>query len=527
MLPRNKFVLSLAPISAILLIWMLILIKQFSFNYITNEVDILPSAKQFVERNWLPNDWYLNLDIDYRQPFNLILGALVSWLGLQYGAYAGRLLVYLLLAVSIYTLFRTFRLRISFGLLIFLFFLDHQSLIAGEWIVGGVDTKTIAYAFVILSCAAFFRKRYLVGFSFAGAAVSFHVLVGLYAMFCMVFAVLLLNGTWRSEWRTYITHSWPFFITGIFGLEAIVKQLLPQSGIDITRAWQIYVQYRVPHHVLPEAWAGWFWIAKLALATCVFVAIYFISQSRATRFVAAYALGSVSLFLFGLALYAWGEIHLLKYYWFRFPDVIVPFMISVLVALVLNDFADGRLNIPSLSHSLQQRLRLILSRGGPILLTLATILIVLQSMDRLRTETRNTRPVLEWIAENTPKQAIFLVDPTMADFYIYAQRAMFVSFRHSPQSAADILEWYERIKLCNGNRSPSKSGFRSIKEIQTNFYNLGEDLIRQIAHSYGISYYLGSSQKGLTFERAYSNAYFTVYKVNQTDKALMGGGIYE
>jgi len=515
---RNKFFLSLAPISAVLLIWILISVKQFSFNYITNEVDSLPSARQFVERTWLPNDWYLNLDIDYRQPFNLAMGALVSWLGFEYGAYAGRILVYLLLAVSIYTLFRAFRLRISFGLLFFLFFLNHQSLIAGEWIVGGADTKTLAYAFNILSCAAFFRKRYLVGFAFAGAAVSFHVLVGLYALICMVFAILLLNGTWRSEWRTYIDHSWPFFITGIFGLKAIAKQLLPQSGVDIARAWEIYVQYRVPHHVLPEAWTGWFWIAELVMATCVFVTMHFISQSRATRFAAAYALGSISLFLFGLALYAFGEINLLRYYWFRFPDVIVPFMIAVSIALVLNDFVDGRLSIPSLPHSLQHRMQLILSRGVPILLTLATLLIVLQSMDRLRTEIRDSRPVLEWIAENTPKQAIFLVDPSIADFYIYAQRAMFVSFRHFPQSAADIVEWYERIKLCNNNYLPSKSGFRSIKEIQTNFYSLGEDLIRQIADSYGVRYYLGLSQKGLTFECAYSDARFTVYKVNHTQR---------
>ena len=119
---RNKFFLSLAPISAVLLISILISVKQFSFNYITNEVDSLPSARQFVERTWLPNDWYLNLDIDYRQPFNLAMGTLVSWLGFEYGAYAGRILVYLLLAVSIYTLFRAFRLRISFGLLSFYFF---------------------------------------------------------------------------------------------------------------------------------------------------------------------------------------------------------------------------------------------------------------------------------------------------------------------------------------------------------------------------------------------------------------------
>ena len=177
---------------------------------------------------------------------------------------------------------------------------------------------------------------------------------------------------------------------------------------------------------------GWFWIAELVMATCVFVTMHFISQSRATRFAAAYALGSISLFLFGLALYAFGEINLLRYYWFRFPDVIIPFMIAVSIALVRNYFVDGRLSIPSLSHSLQHRMQLILSRGVPILLTLATLLIVLQSMDRLRTEIRDSRPVLEWIAENTPKQAIFLVHPSIADFYIYAQRAMFVSFRHFP-----------------------------------------------------------------------------------------------
>ena len=98
-LKQNKFVLLMVPIGKILLIWVLIIATRFSFSYISNEVDVLPSAKQFVDHGWLTNDWYLNLDIGYRHLFNLIQGTLVSWLGFEYGAYLGRLLVYLLLTV--------------------------------------------------------------------------------------------------------------------------------------------------------------------------------------------------------------------------------------------------------------------------------------------------------------------------------------------------------------------------------------------------------------------------------------------
>jgi len=531
-LQRWSLAVSLSQKHFVILIWLLIIAKTFSFRYLINEVDTLPSAKQFLEHNWLPNDWYLNLDIGYRLAFNLTLGPLVNWLGFQYGSYVGRLLVYLFLAVATYALFRAFRLRFWLGLLILFFFLNHQSLVADEWMVGGVDTKTIAYAFVILSFSTFFRKRYLLGFAFTGAAVSFHVLVGLYAMFCMAVAILL-NRAWRSEWRIYIRRSWPFFVTGILGFRAMIKQLLLQTDVDVTKAWELYVKYRVPRHVFPAAWSGEYgWIVVLVLATGLFLAIYFFRQSQTSRFIAAYALGSVSLFLFGLAIYASEEIPLLRYYWFRFPDVMVPFMSAVLMTLLLNDFADGRLTIPSLSQSLQSKAQVILNREGPILVPLAIIiLMIVPAVYQYQTEHKDfekinraeaKRHVLEWIAENTPRQAVFLVDPTISDFYIYAQRARFVSFKHSPQSSPDILEWYKRIKLCNGNRSPEKSGFDSEEELQTNFYNLDDDQIRQIAHSYRINYYLGLPKQRLLFEHTYGNAYFTLYKVNSTGRTKNG-----
>ena len=524
-LKQNKFVLFMAPIGEVLLIWLLITVNEFSFYYIGNEVDALPSARQFVDHNWLPNDWYLNLDIGYRQPFNLIFGHLFSWFGFESGAYLGRLLIYLILGIALYIFFRALHLRFSFGLLVLLFFLNQQSLVAGEWMAGGVETKTIAYAFVTLAFSFFLRKRYLMGFAFAGAAMSFHILVGFYALFCIAVATLL-NKDWRSEWRLYVIHSWPFFITSYFGLRAAIKQLLPRGNVDATRAWEIYVQFRVPHHLLPTAWDGTLWIVILVLATGLFLMMYAFGRSNATRFVAAYALGSISLFLFGLVIFALGETNLLRFYWFRFPDVMIMFMSAVLIALLLNDIGYGRVSIGTLPQRLQPGLETILRRVVPVIIIYATILMILRSPSHLQTEFKvfqqnKTEPrlaTLEWISENTPKQAIFLVDPTMSDFYIHAQRAMFVSWKHSPQSAGDILEWYERIVLCNGSHLPNKSGFSSLEEIRTNFYNLHEAQIRQIANSYGISYYLGLPQQGLAFERVYSNSRFTIYKVNDTGK---------
>lgn len=521
-LKQNKYVPLMVSIGEILLIWLLMIVNEFSFSYIANEVDILPLARQFFEHDWLPNDWYLNLDFGYRYLFNLTFGFLIPWLGFEYGVYLGRLLVYLVLAIAIYIFFRTLRLRFSFGILVLLLFLHHQSLIAGEWIVGGFETKTISYAFVFLSLSFFYRKRYLPGFAFAGAAISFHIIVGCYALFCIVVATLL-NKAWRSEWRLYIKHSWPFFITGYFGLQAIIEQLLWQSDVD-PRVWEIYIQFRVPHHVLPAAWDGNLWIGELVLATGLFLILYFVGKSNLTRFVAAYALGSVVLFLFGLAIYFWGEINLLRFYWFRFPDVMVPFMGVVLITLFLNDIGDGRLIIRILPHRFQPEIQRVLGRVIPIILISGTMVIVFHSLYQLQTEFEYSRQhntsqrllALEWISENAPKQAIFLVDPTMPDFYIYAQRAQFVSWKHLPDSAVDILEWYKRIKLCNGNRSPDKSGFDVFEELSSNFYHLDEDQIRQIANLYEINYYLGLPDQQLTFEPVYSNLYFTVYKVDDT-----------
>ena len=518
---RPKLYSLAISIGLIFIIFLLIVIKTLTTFYIPNEVDILPFARQFSDSNWLQNDWYLNLEFTYRNLFNIILGPLVSWLGFDIGKFVGRFLVYLFLAIAIYNFFKTIRLNFVIGLLVVFFFLDHQSIVAAEWIVQGVDTKTVAYSFVIFSWAALIRKRYLLAFACIGASTSFHPLVGVYAIYCSVLAILA-NKEWRDDWHILIKQSWPFFITGIFGIWTIIESQLQSSDVDSNRTWWIYTVYRHPHHLLPSSWHDEYWIIKLSLAIFLFGAVFTIGKSRALRFLAAYALASVSLFLIGLGIYALGEINLLRFYWFRFPDVIVPFMSLILFGIICKDFLKVLENkffsLPRIrtysGKDLEKRIRSIA--------TFVAILVIFATASkstfyRIKSEINDrssTRDMELWIAKYTPKDSVFLINPKIDTFYVFAQRSVFVTFKHVPQSAPDIIEWYERIKLCNGGRPPVKTGVDSLDEIQSNFYNLDEGSIRKIAKSYGVDYYLGLLNQNLTFDLVHFDGDYALYKID-------------
>jgi hypothetical protein len=511
----------LSAMGIVVCLWLMISAHKFRFGYMDNEVNSLPTARQAVEPNWLKNDWYLNLGLGYQGLFYSFFGPVVTQLGFQHAAYAGRLVIYLGLAVALRLFFKAIKLPFPLALLVLLVLLRHGSLVAGEWIFGGVEAKPISYFFAVLALTFFIRRAYLAAFAFAGAAISLHVLVGGYAAFCLA-AALLLNQEWRSEWRRWSVRSWPLFLLGLPGLAGVLTTLLQGHTVDTTRAWELYVQYRNPHHLLPSGWVSTAWIPEFTFAVALFAGVFLLSKSPSVRFIAGYALGSTALFLIGLVLFALGRTTLLLYYWFRFPDVMVPFLGSVLVALLLagilgwRPLEDGERPLPG--QGLQTRVKTIVS----LILILAaaattggTALRVAAAYGTRGQPRSDPRAImLDYISENTPREAVFLVDPTIQDFYVVAQRAMFVSWKHVPESSPeDVLEWYRRITLANG-RAPTSNGRNGLAELEANFYKLNAAQITEIASSYGVDYYLGKTEQQLPLERVYSHARFTLYRID-------------
>ncbi|MCB0713163.1 MAG: hypothetical protein KDD67_12605 [Ignavibacteriae bacterium] len=512
-------------LSQLLLLWLIIIARCFLFNdFANNEVDVLPSARQQAEGEWLPGDWYLNREIGYRMVFNGMVGPLISSLGFIYGAVVGRLLLYLLFATAVLYFFRTFNIRFAFGLLLLILFLNNQSLIAGEWMAGGLETKAVAWPLALFAIAAFARKNWSLGLATAGAALSFHILVGIYLLPCIGLA-LLLN---RKEYPIgkILKRGWIFVLTGSWGLYAIVRQLIAGSGGG--EGWSIYVNLRVPHHVLPDLWKGSFWIVELLVGVFAAILLLRIARSPQLRFFAALVLGSAFLFGIGLIIWLAGVTDLLRFYWFRFPDTVIPFAVAMMIALLLSYLFERYPAGGSVQESAGDSLARSRSRswsrmkqGGELaLIGLLLVLSVSEIVRKIQTfdpvlgwGATPYVPMFDWIGENTPKNATFMIDPAMQEFYVRAERSLFVSFKHSPQSAEDMVEWYRRLVLCNGGIPLEGKGFGAAKKIKENFYQLDSAHIAVIAKEYGINYYLGKTDQSLPFERIHQEGEFTLYRV--------------
>lgn len=517
------------PLQLLLLLLLLFGARTFHLDkFANNEVDVLPSALQTVDPDWLPNDWYLNLEIGYRRLFNWVEGPLVEWMGFEEGAIAGRIIAYLFFALALLLLFRTLRLRFVLAAIALLPFLNTQSMIAGEWMVGGIETKTFAYIFVLLSISAWARQRWLLGFAAVGAALSFHVLVGLYAGFCGALAIAVLHGLRLSEWKPILRSSWPMLITGAWGLIAIVQQFGLDAGADAAAAWDIYINFRVPHHVLPAAWTAWhkFSIPLVCLVLSLLSVLR--GRTREIRWFGAYLLGCILLVMIGLSIHIAGADHLLRFYWFRFPDTMIPFGTMMLAAFWLGEVIERKEPFKKRTDG-TDRMRewkpaaIRTARYGiPIVLSGLALISILRISDEIGAwnETDGnwidpqTGPMLEWIRQNTPDNAVLLNDPMIDDVYVTAERATFVSFKHSPQSAPDIIEWYRRLTLCNGGSPPERVNHDIPDSFSENFYDLDADAIRAIRNEYGITHYLGRPDNPLPFRSVHRTQYFVLYEVD-------------
>ena len=184
---------------------LLLLVARFEFRQPgSNELDYLPLARQAVDPGWLPQDWYLNQPAGHHLAFDCTVGWLLRMFPFETAMFIGRMLAYLLFALALQALARALGLQGGWMGLALLGFLPNQSLVAGEWMVGGLETKPFAYACCILAVAALLQGRLSFTFLLLGLTITFHVLVGLYATFCAIATLLFLKCRCALDWRSLI-----------------------------------------------------------------------------------------------------------------------------------------------------------------------------------------------------------------------------------------------------------------------------------------------------------------------------------
>ncbi|HTN75927.1 MAG TPA: hypothetical protein VL096_11800, partial [Pirellulaceae bacterium] len=309
-----------------------------------NEAHYLAKARHYWDPAWCEQDFFLN-SADAHTVFYWTFGWICAAVSLPAAAWIGRVVTWLLVAwawqrLSFALVPVRFAAVLSGGLMLVLSTIGHM---AGEWIIGGVEAKSFAFVLVFLGLEQLVRGRWQAVWPLLGSAAAFHVLLGGWAVVAAGIAWLLSGREQLS-----LVKMLPSLAIGFaLSLLGLVPVLLLNRGVDaatLQEANLIYVFERLPHHLVFNQFPH-LYMARHAALAMLFVLLYWYlrkddatgSVKRLTNFV----LGALAITGVGIVIDQTTLHHellaanLLRFYWYRLSDAIIPCGVALLLPLAL------------------------------------------------------------------------------------------------------------------------------------------------------------------------------------------------
>ncbi|MEX0642427.1 MAG: DUF6798 domain-containing protein [Pirellulales bacterium] len=482
-----------------------------------NEPHYLCRLKHFWNPGWCAGDLFLE-STDTQVAFIWAFGWMTRWLSLSATAWVGRAVAWTLLAwawqrLSWRLVPRRLAAVLSAGLFVTLSALAH---LAGEWVVGGVEAKCFAYFFVLMGLHEMIDRRWNAVWFLFGTACAFHPLVG-------GWSGLVCAGIWLLDDRREVRplSMLPGFVAGgLVALVGILPALMLTRNVPadvVAESSRIYVFERLPHHLalltLPREEAT----RRFAGHAVLIVALWLMMRgSKALaglvaplRPIGQFAWGAILLAIIGLAIEValWSQplfaARLLRYYWFRLTDFAVPMAVALYTVAII-------------SAGLERQ-----CRWAMWALTIVLVSVGWQLSSTARQRAFDPVPLAdakvrdfpawveacEWIAENTPPDAVFLTPRLSQSFKWRTGRAEVATRKDIPQDAQNMVEWHGRMKNIFSRE------VNGVTEWVDSPGKLGTERVRQLADQYGFNYILADRGQLLALPVAYKNEEYVVYRV--------------
>ncbi len=475
----------------VLVVWLSFLLVSLACSQIpgVNESHYLTKSKHYWNPAWCSRDFFLTSFPAHRVFYGTV-GSLTLWFELATVAVIGRVLGTGLLAISWTMLVRSLRSgsetdpsisrnTLAFGsiaeailkpetsvfrlmrlnsdwvaLLAVWFFLGLQAIgnLSGEWLIGGFESKVVAFALVFGGVASRLSLRFKTAALCSGLAIAFHPIIGLWHVVAMMLVEVFDHRTiflWtsRSEpHRRLWSEAGLLIVTALPGMWPAIELLRIGDSQASYAANFVQVFYRLKHHLDPMDFGVWNYASYALLAAIWITSLVIIAkrESLSSRermwaaYIAAAALFAACGFFVGWgtrpAPEMWGyrwRMGLLKFYPFRLFDLMLP----IAVAISLGRCAIGR----------WRRLAWMIAFAG---FGFAVIKQQLHepSVPWPRQARADWKSACAWIAANTPADSLFLTPIESDSFKWFAQRAEWVNFKDCPQDAVGIVEWNGRLK---------------------------------------------------------------------------------
>ena len=505
-----------------------------------NETAYLTKARHFADPAWCRGDFFLETP-DAHGVFYLLMGPLAAAVSLEQAAWIGRWLGWLALACG----FRWATMPLLGGAwpkiiaaALFSLALRHTTA-AGEWVIGGCESKVFAWALVLAAVGEIGRGRFAWAWLALGAATALHPIVGGWGLVALVmswcggFLKYQSNGDLGGPSAAAKNAPFASVVLVAAGLLFAAAGVVPALGLSAgadaamrAAAAKIHVVERLSHHLLIRTFADGM-VARHVLAIllwwCVRVrrpAVSPMEQAARTR-VDRFILASLLISLAGVAISllepfaANAAYSLLRFYWFRLADVLVPFGLATAAAAVLmNDSALGVL-LPARPAVTRAVVALLLcvdlayeSRHWP--LPGRTSRTSFMARSDTKVDAAPWREICDWVAANTPADACFLTPRGAASFTWLTGRREVVGWKNSPQDARSLVEWRKRFVDCF-----SRDG--SFTNMERSTAALGPERLRRAAEQYDATHAIipldVPGVDTLPFERLHANRGYAVYRL--------------
>lgn len=401
---------------------------------------------------------------------------------------------------------------------------------AGEWVVGGCESKGIAYAFLLGGLAALSRSMPLLGWSLLGLGCWFHVISGLWVTVTAALAILWISVVWNKQSfaSLFAKHTLGLFLCAVGFTAGAIPAVLMDLGTpsdQATASAMEQVYNRLGHHLSPikfseSRWSGFsilviscfslflvtrqaFWRSNNESVTSTNdnpsgIRPHWIRRAPAAfQFMLLVCLAALGLSLFGLAFdLVFSHFapkfasSILRFYWFRWNDVTLPLGFAMVSYAIM----CGELNLNT-PRAMQTRMALLCISGALI----ASLLFVryrkntendipagekqsfsLKS-DSLETRLKqyeDWRAVCRWINENTEESALWLTPRRQQSFKWHTRRPELAVWKDMPQNAQAVVEWSSRLN--------DAYKFDKLKQLQP----LSPQEIDRLVNKYQIRYVL-------------------------------------
>jgi hypothetical protein len=502
-----------------------------------NETAYLTKARHYADPAWGRGDFFLETP-DAHGVFYLLMGPLAATLPLEQAAWIGRWLGWLALACG----FRHAVVPLVPGAwsrilaaAIFSLALRHTTG-AGEWVIGGCESKVFSWALVLAAIGEIGRGRFAWAWLTLGAATALHPIVGGWGFVALVM-------TWcgdlvrhRSDGdhggrpvapKSTLLATAALVVAGLLLAAAGVAPALGLSaGADAAMraaAAKIHVVERLSHHLLLRTFADGM-VARHLLAILLWWLVRLRqpaalpTEQAARNRVDRCILAALLISLAGVAIslverFAPNATYsLLRFYWFRLADVLVPFGLATAAAAVLmNDAAIGVLFSarPAVVRAIVAALLCLdlasESRHWP--LPGRTGLV---ARSDTKVDGAAWREICDWVASNTPADACFLTPRGAASFTWWTGRREVVGWKNSPQDARSLVEWRQRFVDCFSRDA-------SFANMERSTAALGPERLRKVAEKYAATHAIipvdVPGVDALPFTRLYANRGYAVYQL--------------